>query len=52
MPAIPHALTKRANFAAKEPGVILVFCIIAALVLLLVGIAVHKRMAKRKAAAA
>ena len=46
MPAIPqpHALIKRANFASREPGVILVFCIIASLVILLIGIMVHKRM--------
>jgi hypothetical protein len=45
-----HQLTKRKNWAAKEPGVILVFCIIGALVILLTGLFLMKKLAARRAA--
>ncbi|KAF8253754.1 hypothetical protein K440DRAFT_618233 [Wilcoxina mikolae CBS 423.85] len=55
MPAISYDLIKRSkktgNFAQREPGVILVFCIIGTIVILLTGLAIHKRASARKAAA-
>jgi hypothetical protein len=45
-----HQLMKRKNWAAKEPGVILVFCIIGAIVILLTGLFLMKKMAARRAA--
>ena len=47
-----HNLEKRKNWAAKEPGVILVFAIIAAVVILLTGLWLQRRIAARRAAAA
>ncbi|KAF2786888.1 hypothetical protein K505DRAFT_379953 [Melanomma pulvis-pyrius CBS 109.77] len=45
-----HQLMKRKNWAAREPGVILVFCIIGAIALLLIGLMVQKKLAARRAA--
>ena len=47
-----HQLVKRKNWANKHPGVILVFCIVAAVVLLLIFLFAQKRIAARKAAKA
>jgi hypothetical protein len=44
-----NELVKRKNWAGREPGVVLVFCIIGALALLLVGIYVHKKLSERRA---
>jgi len=44
-----HDLAKRKNWAAKEPGVILVFCIIGTLALLLTGIFINKKISERRA---
>ncbi|KAK7542359.1 uncharacterized protein J3D65DRAFT_664747 [Phyllosticta citribraziliensis] len=45
-----HQLFKRKkNFAAREPGVILVFCIVGTIALLLVGLFIHKKLAARRA---
>jgi hypothetical protein len=51
MPVITNNLIKRSNFATREPGVILVFCIIGTIVILLTGLAIHKRASARKATA-
>lgn len=47
-----HQLMKRKNWAAKEPGVVLVFCIIGAIVILLTSLFIHKKIMARKAARA
>jgi hypothetical protein len=47
-----HELMKRKNWAAKNPGVILVFCIITALVLLVGGTLGYRRFSARRAAKA
>lgn len=39
-----HHLLKRKNWAAKEPGVILVFAIVGAVVILLIGLFVQKKV--------
>jgi hypothetical protein len=44
-----HMLAKRSNFAAREPGVILVFCIVGLVALGLIFSAVNKSMKKRSA---
>lgn len=44
-----HQLMKRKNWAAKNPGVILVFCIVATVVILLIGLTLMKRIQARKA---
>jgi hypothetical protein len=41
--AISH-LMKRKNFAAREPGVILVFAIVGAVVILLIGLFISKKV--------
>jgi hypothetical protein len=52
MPAIDYTLVKRSNFASREPGVVLVFCILGAIALLIIGFYTHKRLvAKREAEA-
>lgn len=44
-----HQLIKRKkNFAQRNPGIILVFCIIGSIVLLLTGIFLMKKNAARK----
>jgi hypothetical protein len=45
-----HQLIKRKNWAAKESGVVLVFCIVAAVILLLTGLWLQRRIAARRAA--
>jgi biotin transporter BioY len=48
-----HTLMKRKkNWAGKNPGVILVFCIVGTIVILLIGLTVMKKLAARKAAKA
>jgi hypothetical protein len=47
-----HQLMKRKNWAAREPGVILVFAIIGAVVILLTGLYIQKKLAARRAAKA
>ncbi|KAL5415550.1 hypothetical protein PMIN03_002674 [Paraphaeosphaeria minitans] len=42
-------LTKRANFASREPGVIVVFAIVGAVAILMIGLLISKRMSARKA---
>jgi len=44
-----HELVKRKNWAAREPGVILVFCIIGTLGILLIGIFINKKISERRA---
>jgi hypothetical protein len=44
-----HTLVKRKNWAAHEPGVILVFCIIGALAILLIAIFINKKISERRA---
>ena len=39
-----HQLMKRKNWAAREPGVILVFCIVGAIAILLIGLMVQKKV--------
>ncbi|PSN60589.1 hypothetical protein BS50DRAFT_640002 [Corynespora cassiicola Philippines] len=41
-------LMKRQNWAQQEPGVIVVFCIVGAVVLLLLGLFIHKKITARK----
>jgi len=43
-------MKRKKNWAAKEPGVILVFCIVGAIVILLSGLFLMKKMAARRAA--
>jgi hypothetical protein len=47
-----HQLVKRKNWAGKHPGVILVFAIVATVVILLVSLALHKKLTARRAAKA
>jgi hypothetical protein len=48
-----HQLMKRKhNWAYKNPGVILVFCIVATIVILLTGLTAMKRIQARRAAKA
>ncbi len=47
-----HELVKRKNWAQRQPGVILVFCIVASVVLLLTGLWLQKKVAARRAAKA
>ncbi|KAL7784371.1 hypothetical protein V8C37DRAFT_395821 [Trichoderma ceciliae] len=42
-------LVKRKNFAAREPGVIVVFCIVFLVAAGLIGLLIHKQCAKRRA---
>jgi hypothetical protein len=41
-------LMKRANFASRNPGVILVFCICFIVGVFLVGLFIYKRIQRRK----
>ncbi|KAF1965022.1 hypothetical protein BU23DRAFT_561447 [Bimuria novae-zelandiae CBS 107.79] len=41
-------LAKRKNFAAREPGVIVVFAIVGAVAILMIALFISKRMAARK----
>jgi len=49
MPALQPHLYKRGNWASRERGVIVVFCIIGALAILLGSLFIHKKLAARKA---
>ncbi|KAK0759970.1 hypothetical protein N5P37_007046, partial [Trichoderma harzianum] len=42
-------LVKRKNWAAREPGVIVVFCIVFIVAVGLIGLFIHKQCAKRRA---
>ncbi|OPB43633.1 hypothetical protein A0O28_0099210 [Trichoderma guizhouense] len=42
-------LVKRKNWAAREPGVIVVFCIVFIVAVGLLGLFIHKQCAKRRA---
>jgi hypothetical protein len=44
-----HQLVTRKNWAAREPGVILVFCILGALAILLGAIFINKKISERRA---
>ena len=43
-----HHLMKRKNWAAKEPGVILVFAIVGAVALLLIALFIQKKVRKAR----
>ncbi|OJD32769.1 uncharacterized protein BKCO1_3600021 [Diplodia corticola] len=47
-----HRLVKRKNWAAREPGVILVFCIVGAIVILLLSLFTWKKLQQRRVAKA
>lgn len=47
-----HHLVKRKNWAGKNPGVILVFCIVGAVAILLIGLFIQKKLTARRAAKA
>jgi hypothetical protein len=47
-----NQLVRRKNWAAHEPGVILVFCIIGAIAILLIGLFIQRKLAARRAAKA
>jgi spore maturation protein SpmA len=47
-----HQLMKRKNWAAKNPGVILVFAIVATVAILVTALLVSKRLAAKRAAKA
>ncbi|KAF2199806.1 hypothetical protein GQ43DRAFT_473282 [Delitschia confertaspora ATCC 74209] len=50
--AVHHLERRRKNWAAREPGVILVFCILGAVGILLIGLFIQKKISARKAAKA
>lgn len=43
-------LAKRSNWAGREAGVIVVFCIVFVVLVGLIGLFIHKKLAARKAA--
>lgn len=45
-----HRLIKRKNWAAREPGVVLVFCIIFVVAALLIGLFITRKFQARRAA--
>ncbi|KAK5013278.1 hypothetical protein LTR16_002937 [Cryomyces antarcticus] len=47
-----HQLVKRKNWAAREPGVILVFCIIGVIAILLTSIFFYRKLQARRRARA
>ena len=47
---VHHLMKRKKNWAAREPGVILVFCIIGTIAILLTGLFVQKKLRARKAA--
>ncbi|KAH7132517.1 hypothetical protein B0J11DRAFT_577429 [Dendryphion nanum] len=47
--AAVHHLVARKNWAQREPGVIVVFAIVGAVGILLIGLLISKRMNARKA---
>lgn len=44
-----HLLTKRKNWAAKNPGVVLVFCIVFLVACGIIALLLYRRWLKRKA---
>jgi len=42
------ALARRSNFASRNPGVILVFCILGSIAILVGSILLHKRQKRRR----
>lgn len=51
--AATHQLVKRKkNWAAREPGVILVFCIVGTIAILLIGLFTYKKMQAKRVAKA
>ncbi|KAK4452378.1 hypothetical protein QBC34DRAFT_377386 [Podospora aff. communis PSN243] len=50
MPAISHALVARDNFASREPGVMVVFCIVGVVGLGLLGLFISRKISARRAA--
>ncbi|KAF1996093.1 hypothetical protein P154DRAFT_525810 [Amniculicola lignicola CBS 123094] len=50
--AIHQLVKRRKNWAAREPGVIVVFCIVGAIAILLTALFVQKKLAARRAAKA
>lgn len=50
--AAAHQLVKRKNWAAREPGVITVFCIVGVIALLLISLFVLKKLQARRVAKA
>ncbi|KAF2280680.1 uncharacterized protein EI97DRAFT_453935 [Westerdykella ornata] len=48
--ATVHQLVKRKNWAAREPGVIVVFAIVGAVAILLIALFIHKKISARRAA--
>ncbi|KAJ5758405.1 hypothetical protein N7520_005561 [Penicillium odoratum] len=44
-----HSLLKRSNWASKNPGVVLVFCIVFLVGLGIVSLLIYRHMLKRKA---
>jgi hypothetical protein len=51
-PALHELVKRKKNWAQRQPGVILVFCIVAAVVLLLTGLWLQRKLAARRAAKA
>ncbi|KAF2108997.1 hypothetical protein BDV96DRAFT_652237 [Lophiotrema nucula] len=46
--ALQHLVKRKKNFAQREPGVILVFCILGAVGFLLIGLFIQKKLSARK----
>ncbi|KAI8718642.1 hypothetical protein NCS52_00643600 [Fusarium sp. LHS14.1] len=46
---VVNHLVKRKNWAAREPGVMVVFCIVGVVAIGLIGLFIHKKLAARKA---
>ncbi|EKG14931.1 hypothetical protein MPH_07831 [Macrophomina phaseolina MS6] len=47
-----HRLVKRKNWAAREPGVVLVFCIVGVIAILLISLFTYKKLQQRRVAKA
>ncbi|KAM5450174.1 hypothetical protein MaudCBS49596_004549 [Microsporum audouinii] len=50
--ATSHQLAKRKNWAAREPGVVLVFCIVFLIAVGVVSTLIYRKVQRRRAAAA
>lgn len=48
--AAGHILERRRNWAAREPGVVLVFCILFIVIVLLVALFITRKLQARRAA--
>ncbi|KAF2645477.1 hypothetical protein P280DRAFT_513382 [Massarina eburnea CBS 473.64] len=48
---VSHLAKREKNWAAREPGVILVFAIVGAVAILLIGLLIQKRISARKSVA-